>query len=78
MDDSLKLSDRNVLTHAGTISHEDALQKAEIEYEKHRAQQLEQPSQADKDFEEAVKSLPKPHPGQTKAGTLNTANTNTL
>ena len=33
----LKLNDRDILTHAGRISHEMALAKAEAEYEKFRA-----------------------------------------
>ena len=45
---------------AGIISHEDALSKAELEFEKFRSLQLAQPSQAEKDFDEAVKHLPKP------------------
>ncbi len=60
LDDYLRLSDREILAHAGTISHEQALQKAEVEFEKFRVLQLAQPSQVEKDFEEAVKKLPKP------------------
>ncbi|MBI4333764.1 MAG: virulence RhuM family protein [Chloroflexi bacterium] len=63
LDDYLRLSDRDVLTHAGTIAHEQALQKAELEFEKFRVVQLAQPSQVEKDFDEAVKKLPKP-PGR--------------
>jgi hypothetical protein len=60
LEDFLRLGDREILTHAGTISHEDALSKAELEFEKFRSLQLAQPSQAEKDFDEAVKHLPKP------------------
>jgi hypothetical protein len=60
LEDFLRLGDREILTHAGTISHEDALSKAELEYEKFRSLQLNQPSQVEKDFDEAVKQLPKP------------------
>ena len=59
LEDFLRLGDREILTHAGTISHEDALSKAELEFEKFRSLQLAQPSQAEKDFDEAVKHLPK-------------------
>ena len=63
LDDYLRLSDRDILTHAGTVSHEEAIQKAELEFEKYRHQQLAKPSQVEKDFENAVKKLPKPKKG---------------
>ncbi len=66
LDDYLKLSDREVLIGAGTVSHEEAVSKAEIEFEKFRLLQLAQPSQVEKDFEEAVKKLPKPGKTTTK------------
>ncbi len=59
LEDFLRLGDRDILTHAGTISHEQALRKAEFEFEKFKALQLAQPSQVEKDFDEAVKKLPK-------------------
>ncbi len=55
LDDFLKLSERDILTHAGRISHEVAVAKAETEYEHYRQQQLSQPSEVEKHFEEAVK-----------------------
>ena len=60
LEDFLRLGDREILTHAGTVSHEQALRKAELEFEKFRVLQLAQPSQVEKDFDEAVKKLPKP------------------
>ena len=63
LDDYLRLSDRDILTHAGTVSHEEAIRKAELEFEKYRQQQLAKPSQVEKDFEKAVKKLPKPKKG---------------
>jgi hypothetical protein len=60
LDDFLRLGEREILTHAGTISHEEALRKAELEFEKFRVLQLAQPSKVEKDFDEAVKKLPKP------------------
>jgi hypothetical protein len=60
LDDFLRLGEREILTHVGTISHEEALRKAELEFEKFRVLQLAQPSQVEKDFDEAVKKLPKP------------------
>jgi hypothetical protein len=63
LDDYLRLSGRDILTHVGTVSHEEAVRKAELEFEKYRQQQLAEPSQAEKDFEKAVKKLPKPKKG---------------
>ena len=60
LDDFLRLSEREILTHAGRISHETALAKAELEYEKFRVREAGRPKQVDKDFDEAVKKLPAP------------------
>jgi hypothetical protein len=60
LEDFLRLGERGILTHAGTISHEQALRKAELEFEEFRGLQLAQASQVEKDFDEAVKRLPKP------------------
>ena len=62
LDDFLKLSGRELLTHAGTISHEQALTKAQLEYEKHRTMQINLPSPVEEHFEKAIKKLPKPAP----------------
>jgi hypothetical protein len=62
LEDFLRLSGREILTHAGNISHEQALRKAEREFEKFRVRELAQPSQVERDFDEAVKKLPKPRP----------------
>ncbi len=67
LDDFLRLGGREILTHAGKISHEEAVKKAELKFEKYRQQQLNAPSQVEKDFEAAVKQLPKP---KTKAKRL--------
>ncbi|MCX5752266.1 MAG: virulence RhuM family protein [Candidatus Krumholzibacteria bacterium] len=60
LDEYLRLSDREILTHPGSVSHEDAIRKAELEYEKYRRRQLVEVSQVEKDFENAVRKLPKP------------------
>lgn len=60
LEDFLRLSGREILTHLGSVSHEEALRKAELEFEKFRCQQLALPSQVEKDFEAAVKKLPRP------------------
>ena len=66
LDDFLKLSGRELLDHAGKISNEQALAKAEAEYEKFRALENSKPSPVEKDFEEAIKHLPKPVKGRKK------------
>jgi hypothetical protein len=63
LDDFLKLSGRELLDHAGKVSHEAALAKAEAEYEKFRALENAKPSPVEKHFQEAieqVKQLKKP------------------
>lgn len=59
LDDFLKLSERDILTHAGRISHEQAQQKAEAEFEKYRKLAANAPSPVEKDFEEAVEKIKK-------------------
>jgi hypothetical protein len=67
LDDFLRLSGRDILRHAGKISHEQAAQKAELEFEKFHRAQLAAPSQVEKDFEAAVKGLKKlPAPARKK------------
>jgi len=67
LDDFLRLGGRDILDHAGKITHEQAVQKAEMEFEKFHRPQLALPSQAEKDFEAAVKELKKlPAPGRRK------------
>jgi hypothetical protein len=72
LDEFLKMTGREILSHAGTVSHEDALAKAQAEYEKYRQKHLNDPSPVEKHFIEAVeevkqleqqaRKLPKPTP----------------
>jgi hypothetical protein len=57
LDDFLRLSERQVLMHAGTISHEIAAGKAEEEYEKFHIEQLNEPSEVEKHFEATIERL---------------------
>ncbi|MCG6202697.1 virulence RhuM family protein [Psychromonas antarctica] len=57
LNDFLKLSDFDILTHAGKISTEQAKQKAKQEYDKYRKVIDMQPTQVDKDLEDAMKRL---------------------
>lgn len=55
----LTMTGRELLTHTGKISHEQALQKAHAEYDKYKAQLLAKPTQVEKDFVEAERELKK-------------------
>lgn len=68
LDDFLHLSGRQLLTHAGKVSHEAALKKAEVEFEKYHHARLSEPSPAEKDFEAAVKTLKITVPDRGKRG----------
>jgi hypothetical protein len=57
LDDFLRLSERNILAHAGKVSHEQAIEKAHEEYEKFRMTHLNAPSAVERHFEEAVKDV---------------------
>ncbi len=59
LDDFLRLSDRNILTHAGKISHEDAVIKAEAEFERFRQSQAALPQPVDQHFEQSLDELKK-------------------
>jgi hypothetical protein len=57
LDDFLRLSDREILTHAGKISHEAALLKAEGEFAKYRRAQAALPQPVDEHFEKSMEEL---------------------
>lgn len=61
LDQFLQMTGRELLDHAGSISHEAAIQKARKEYEVFQLRQLQAPSQVEKDFiaatEKEIKAL---------------------
>lgn len=57
LDEFLKLNGRDILEHAGSIAHEDAIQKARLEYEKWHHEQLSEPTAAEKHFVEALQEV---------------------
>jgi hypothetical protein len=57
LDDFLRLSDREILTHAGKVSHDEALDKAQSEYEKYRAAHLNEASPVERHFLKSVEEL---------------------
>jgi hypothetical protein len=48
------LSDRDLLTHAGTISHDAALAKAQFEFDRFQAIEDAKPQPVDLHFEDAI------------------------
>ncbi|MBX3372504.1 MAG: virulence RhuM family protein [Phycisphaeraceae bacterium] len=59
LDDFLRLSERQILTHAGRVSHDAALARASDEFEKYRGQQASLPQPVDEHFDEAVNKVKK-------------------
>lgn len=57
LDDFLRLSERDILTHAGRISHEKAIEFAGKQFEQYRQLQINAPSAVERDFEEAMRNL---------------------
>ena len=54
LDDFLKLTDREILTHTGSVSHDSALDKARVEYERFRKLHLNDESAVEKDFKKLI------------------------
>jgi len=57
LDDFLKLSDREILRHAGRVSHDDAVANAELEYDRFAGARAALPAPVEKHFEEAVRDV---------------------
>ncbi len=57
LDDFLKLSEREILNHAGSISHDDAIEKAELEYARFAIEQRALPSAAEQHFNDAIREV---------------------
>lgn len=55
LDGFLQLNDRNILTHAGKISHQLAIQKATTEYEKFGKQRIKNQDKLPSDFDQTIK-----------------------
>ena len=66
LDGFLGLNDRDILTHAGTISHELAVNHAETQYDAFHQQRLKDDATRLDDFERAIGHLPKPKPARGK------------
>jgi hypothetical protein len=57
LDDFLRLSERDILKHTGSVAHDAALAKAEQEYERFSAVRAVLPAPVERHFEEAVKEV---------------------
>jgi hypothetical protein len=57
LDDVIRLTGRDILTHAGHISHDAAKMKAELEYARYRAAQAALPQPVDQHFAAAVQEV---------------------
>jgi hypothetical protein len=66
LDEFLKISGRKLLDHAGKISHEAALAKAEAEYEKFRVREAAKPSPVEMAFNEAIQKTKQIEAGKRK------------
>ena len=57
LDAFLNINDRDILTHAGKISHEMAQQRAEGEYEQYHQRQIEEQTRVGSDFDRMTEQL---------------------
>lgn len=57
LDDFMRISDREILSHAGKVSHETALARAEAEFEKFRRIEDGKPSPVEQHFIEAMEQV---------------------
>lgn len=68
LDSFLTINDREILTHAGRISHELALAHAEQHYDDFNRRRLAEAAAQPDDFEKAVKQLPPPKAKPARKG----------
>jgi len=54
LNDFLKMTDNEILEHAGTISHAQAKEKASLEYEKYKVKMRNELSIVEKHFIESI------------------------
>jgi hypothetical protein len=59
LDDFLKMTGNDILQHAGTVSHQQALKKAKEEYEKYKEQSKNELTEAEKHFVKQIESTTK-------------------
>ena len=57
LDDFLRISDQEILNHAGKISHEMAVAKAGKQFEQYQQKQIEEISPVERDFEKVISEI---------------------
>ncbi len=57
LDDFLKMTGQDILSHTGKISHQQAIEKAKVEYEKYKEQTVNQLSKVEKDFIKQIEKI---------------------
>lgn len=57
LDEFLRLGERDILEHAGTVSHDIAAARAETEYERFAAHRATLPMPVERDFDESVRAV---------------------
>jgi hypothetical protein len=57
LDDFLKLSGRDILTDAGKIGHDEAMEKAHAEYERYHQERINEPYEVERQCLEAIKEV---------------------
>ncbi|MEX0683932.1 MAG: virulence RhuM family protein [Dehalococcoidia bacterium] len=57
LDDFLRLSERDILTHAGKVSHEDAIARADAEFDRFKNAHPPDPSPVEHHFDDALKRV---------------------
>jgi len=66
LDDFIRFNEKELLTHAGKISHQQAIDKAHAEYDKYRALTADEPSQVEQHFLEAIQAVKQLEPKHQK------------
>lgn len=64
LDDFLKLSDREILTHAGAISHDVMIGKVDQAYQRYQALTSDEPTKTERDMQELEKRVKIPRRGK--------------
>ena len=66
LDDFIRLSGHDILTHAGQVSHEQAEEHAHAQYEEYDRQRRALADASDTDFDQAVKRIQDAEPEKPK------------
>jgi len=66
LDGFLKLNERDILTHAGRLTHEAAVGHATQEYDAFHRERLAEKAEHPDDFDKAVRALPAAKPARKK------------